>query len=134
MLLGFVTIAAAAPGVIAGATAPSFEILDGHATATLLLNPSTGSARAALDVLAFDAGATVPAHVHDASDELLYVVSGRVELTLAGRTLTAGPGDAILVPQGAEHAARALEAAKLVQVYVGAGPEDRFRAGTPRTP
>ena len=68
---------------------------------------------------------------HDASDELLYVVSGRVEVTIGGRALTAGPGDAILVPQGVEHSAKVLERAKLVQVYVGPGPEERFRAGAP---
>ena len=134
MWLALLSLAHAEPGVVTGSTAPSFTILDGKSTATLLLGPSTGSSRAALDALTFEAGAVVPAHVHEASDELLYVVSGKVELTMGGRTVTAGPGDAILVPQGVEHAARAVEAAKLVQVYVGPGPEERFRAGTPRKP
>lgn len=131
-MLVLLSEALADPGaVVAGATAPAFAVADGKGTATLLLNPGTGSAKAALDALSFEAGAAVPLHRHDASDELLYVVTGRVEMTIGGRVLTAGPGDAIHVPQGVDHSAKVLEAAKLVQVYVGPGPEDRFRAGPP---
>ena len=38
-----------------------------------------------------------------------YVISGRAELTVEGQTLRLEPGDAWLVPAGAEHAYRILE-------------------------
>ncbi len=38
-----------------------------------------------------------------------YVISGRAELTVEGQTLRLEPGDAWLVPAGAEHAYRVLE-------------------------
>jgi quercetin dioxygenase-like cupin family protein len=38
-----------------------------------------------------------------------YVIAGRAELTLEGQTLRLEPGDAWLVPAGAEHAYRILE-------------------------
>ncbi len=133
MLLLLAAVARAAPGVVVhAAEAPAFEIAGGAGVATLLLGPTNGSSRAAVDALRFEPGATVPTHVHDASDEVLVVVRGRIELTLGGVVSTAGPGDAILVPQGLEHSARVLEAAELVQVYVGPGPEERFRAGAPK--
>ncbi|MCB9688264.1 MAG: cupin domain-containing protein [Alphaproteobacteria bacterium] len=135
MLLPLLSLALAAEpapaGVVSAASAPAFRIADGKGTATLLLGPSTGSTRAAVDTLTFDVGAAVPAHRHETSDELLVVVRGRVEVTIGGVVSTAGPGDAVLVPQGVEHAAKVLEAADLVQVYVGPGPEDRFRAAPP---
>jgi quercetin dioxygenase-like cupin family protein len=38
-----------------------------------------------------------------------YVIAGRAELTVEGQTLRLEPGDAWLVPAGAEHAYRVLE-------------------------
>jgi quercetin dioxygenase-like cupin family protein len=38
-----------------------------------------------------------------------YVIAGRAELTVEGQTLRREPGDAWLVPAGAEHAYRVLE-------------------------
>ena len=38
-----------------------------------------------------------------------YVIAGRAELTLEGQTLGLEPGDAWLVPAGAEHAYRIIE-------------------------
>ena len=38
-----------------------------------------------------------------------YVIAGRAELTLEGQTLRLEPGDAWLVPAGAEHAYRIIE-------------------------
>lgn len=38
-----------------------------------------------------------------------YAISGKAELTVAGQTVTLGPGDAWLVPAGVEHVYRILE-------------------------
>lgn len=44
-----------------------------------------------------------------------YVVSGRAELTLEGQTIKLEPGDSWLVPAGASHSYRVLEAFTAVE-------------------
>lgn len=58
-------------------------------------------------------GATIGAHVND-KDEIYYVLSGKGELTLQGRTREVGPGDAILTRNGDSHALKQLGAEDLV--------------------
>lgn len=48
-------------------------------------------------------GATIGGHVND-KDEIYYVLSGKGELTLQGKTREVGPGDAILTRKGDSHA------------------------------
>lgn len=117
---------ALAADVVDGDTAPTWRILGGQGTATLLLNPSTGSPEAALDLLVLEAGAAVPTHTHPGSAELLYLVEGSVRVTIAGRVSTAGPGDAVYIPPDVEHSAVAETRVRAVQAYVGPGPEQRF--------
>ena len=50
-----------------------------------------------------------------------YVVSGRAELDLEGRTLTLEPGDSWLVPAGAEHTYRIIETFTAVEATSAAG-------------
>jgi putative monooxygenase len=113
------------------ASAATFEILGGAGKATLLLNESSGSKEAALSVLTLSPGAEVPEHQHEKSAELLYVMEGELELTVAGRAEKLRAGQAARVPAATLHSARVIGkgAAKLVQVYVGPGPEQRFKAG-----
>jgi len=40
--------------------------------------------------------------VHD-TNELVTVVEGRLDLEIAGRRVTAGPGDEVFIPRGARH-------------------------------
>ena len=54
------------------------------------------------------------AHARD-YETVGYVVSGRAELTLEGQTLILEPGDSWLVPAGAEHDYRILEAFTAVE-------------------
>ena len=44
-----------------------------------------------------------------------YVISGRAELELAGQTVRLEPGDSWLVPKGAEHSYKILEAFTAVE-------------------
>jgi quercetin dioxygenase-like cupin family protein len=115
--------------VVEGRTAPVHRIVAGKGTARLLLNAATGASAAALTHLTFAAGAEVPEHVHAESAELLYVEEGVLEMTIAGRPATARGGDAVYIPAGTPHATRATRATRAVQLYVGPGPEQRFRQG-----
>jgi quercetin dioxygenase-like cupin family protein len=54
-------------------------------------------------------------HAND-YETLGYVISGKVELTLDGQTLTLGEGDSYCVPQGMSHTYRVLETLTAVEV------------------
>lgn len=58
-------------------------------------------------------GATIGAHVND-KDEIYYVLSGKGELTLQGKTRQVGPGDAVLTRKGDSHALKQSGAEDLV--------------------
>lgn len=62
--------------------------------------PSRGSTELALWALEFAPGAASEVHRMD-REEIFVVVSGTVSATIAGEELSAGPGDAIIVPAGA---------------------------------
>ncbi len=52
-------------------------------------------------------GATIGAHTND-KDEIYYILSGKGELTLQGKTREVSPGDAILTRKGDSHALKQL--------------------------
>ena len=106
------------------------RIAQGKGRARILLEESSGSKKAALTLLTLGPGAAVPEHTHDASDEILYLEQGSVEMTIAGQAVKARAGDAIHIPAGTPHSARVVgkKSLKAVQVYVGPGPEQRFKA------
>ena len=54
--------------------------------------------------------------VHDCN-ELVTVVEGRLEMEVAGRTVTVGPGDEVFIPEGALHSVRNVHHATSVWLY-----------------
>ncbi|MDO4264077.1 MAG: cupin domain-containing protein [Deinococcus sp.] len=58
-------------------------------------------------------------HAND-YETLGYVISGRVELTVEGETLTLEAGDSYLVPSGKQHTYRVLETLNAVEVVTPA--------------
>ena len=118
--------------VVASDAAPTYLIAKGKGLAKLLLNASTGAKDVAVSILTFEAGATVPEHTHDSSSETLYVESGSVDMVIGGRPVHANAGDAIYIPAGVLHSAHVLGPVlglRAVQIYVAAGPEQRFAKG-----
>jgi putative monooxygenase len=123
--------------LVSSAEAPAFRISQGKGTATLLVNEETGARAASMGVLELQGGAGVPEHVHENSVEMLYVEEGGAEMTVEGQRLLVHPGDAVYIPAGTRHSARIPEGIarfRAVQVYVGPGPEQRFRKGEPVKP
>ncbi|HEX8439322.1 cupin domain-containing protein [Archangium sp.] len=123
--------------VVGTAEAPTFRISQGKGTAILLVNEETGARAASLGVLELQGGAGVPEHIHEHSVEMLYVEEGGAEMTIEGQVLPVRAGDAVYIPAGTRHAARIPEGTarfRAVQVYVGPGPEQRFRQGEPVKP
>lgn len=121
--------------VVSSAEAPAFRVPRG--TATLLVNEETGARAASMGILELQGGAGVPEHIHENSVEILYVEEGGAEMTIEGQVMPVKQGDAVYIPAGTRHAAHIPEGTerfRAVQVYVGPGPEQRFRKGEPVKP
>jgi len=56
----------------------------------------------------------IPNHRHVDSDEVLYLISGRLDQEVDGTVYTLGPGDTISIPTGAWHRAQAVGDAEAV--------------------
>lgn len=62
------------------------------------------------------AGAVIPEHDHP-QEQTGYLVSGRLEFLIEGRTRMAAPGAGWNLPAGTPHGARALEHSIVVEVF-----------------
>jgi len=62
------------------------------------------------------AGVEVPIHAHP-HEQIGYVVSGQVELTIGGETARCGPGDSYAIPGGVEHGARFLSECVVIDCF-----------------
>lgn len=68
------------------------------------------------------AGATIDVHSHPA-EQLFYVLAGEIEVTVAGETGVAGPGEYLLIPPHAVHSARVVSALRLLDVSSPVRPD-----------
>lgn len=112
--------------------AEAYGLPNGAGAVQLLLGPHSGANEASMNLLVVKPGAGAPTHTHENSAELVYLIEGRVTVVIAGKQYPAGPGDAIYIPVGVEHSFSVngvLLPARALQVYVGAGPEQKFRQG-----
>ncbi len=71
-----------------------------------------------------------PLHVHDAADELVYVVEGEVLTVVDGKVERKGPGDALFIPRGVPHTYTVTSeaGARLLAVMTPGGFEAFFEA------
>lgn len=56
-----------------------------------------------------EAGVRIPTHAHDDHESIVYLVSGKMELTIGERVFVARAGDAWRHPVGVPHSSLALE-------------------------
>jgi quercetin dioxygenase-like cupin family protein len=73
-------------------------------------------------------GQTNPRHRHPNFDEILHLLSGRLEHSLGEQKFLLNPGDTISIPAGQWHNARALDgmAAEMVICFSSADRETEF--------
>lgn len=71
----------------------------------------------------------VPMHIHDAHDELFFVLEGQHVFTVDGTEYLAGPGDVVLGPRGLAHAQRRVvpRVGRVLAMFSPAGFEGFFR-------
>lgn len=74
------------------------------------------SARMTVAHWRIDAGSTIPEHDHP-HEQVVNVLAGRYELTVAGEPLTLEPGMVVVIPSGVRHSGRALTDAILLDVF-----------------
>jgi quercetin dioxygenase-like cupin family protein len=53
--------------------------------------------------VAYEPGTTVARHRHDATEQVMWVLEGSLEMTVAGETRLLGAGDTVVVNRGVEH-------------------------------
>ena len=63
-----------------------------------------------------EAGSAIPEHSHP-HEQTGYLVSGKLEFTMEGKTFDAQPGDSWSVPENVPHSANAIEDAVIVEVF-----------------
>ncbi len=68
-------------------------------------------------LFAFDEGQALSEHTAP-FDAIAHVLEGEVRLTVGGKSLAAGPGEAVLMPAGVPHAVHATKPFKMVLVMV----------------
>jgi len=61
-------------------------------------------------------GAQVPEH-HHVHEQIMHVVEGDFEFTVAGKTAIYHPGDVVVIPSNTPHSGKALTSCKLMDVF-----------------
>ena len=79
--------------------------LGGHQALHRIKSGETDAAFSVLEMLV-EPGEGAEVHTHTDEDELVHVLEGEVEVTLAGQTMTATPGVVALLPRGIPHGYR----------------------------
>ena len=92
---------------------------------TILATADSGGAICILDTFS-PAGSGPARHVHHAEDETFVVLSGEVEMWLAGRTFRKGPGEAAFIPRGVEHTYKTITDARKLVILTPGGFENFF--------
>jgi len=77
----------------------------------------------------FDANVRIPDHAHP-HEQVGYVVSGRIAMTVAGETFELGPGDSYGAPSNVRHSAFTLEPTVVVDTFSPPREDYREHAST----
>lgn len=70
-----------------------------------------------MTIFEFGPDAVIPSHKHS-HEQITYVVEGRLEFTVEGKTMVLGKGDGVVIFSNQEHSAKVLKApAKAVDAW-----------------
>ena len=103
-------------------TAPAYWAMGG-AVSVLATGEQTGGSYCLLEQT-LSAGPAAPPHLHEAADEVFYVLDGTVTFLLGDRVENAGRGALVFIPRGTVHGFRVgSTTARLLNLYMPAGFE-----------
>ena len=74
---------------------------------TLLQSKDTGGSLGVVEIVS-NPGSGPPRHVHHVEDETFILLSGEMELWIAGETVVKSAGDVVFIPRGVEHAFKVI--------------------------
>lgn len=80
-----------------------FTTLDGSLIREFFHPRGSGARNQSLAHALVAAGQSTLRHAHPQTEEIYYVLSGDGAMQVGGETERVGPGDAVLIPPGAEH-------------------------------
>ena len=111
--------------------AKTYSLQNGNITAKLFINATTGSENAAITLLKLKPEAKIATHTHKNSDEILFIRSGSLQMTIGNNTFTAGSEQVIFIPKNIPHSTMVVgdKTVEVIQVYAKPGPEQRFTKG-----
>ncbi len=90
---------------------PWTEVAPGNRRRVLLSTPELMQVE-----FSFEAGTVGALHSHP-QVQASYVIAGRFEVTIDGRSEVIGPGGSFIVPSGLAHGVKALEAGRLIDSF-----------------
>jgi mannose-6-phosphate isomerase-like protein (cupin superfamily) len=93
------------------------------------ISPGGASGRFAMITQEVSPGTTIPVHLHENEDELIFIQSGTGEATLAEATVPLSGGSALFVPKGTWHGGRNTGTGTLmwIAIYSPSGFDGYFR-------
>lgn len=110
---------------------PTLQNAGGKLRVQIYLDAQSGGRFGSFTILDGDPDLSVPEHVHEASAEVLLIVSGDGTMRLGDEHFAITPGQVIYVPKNTVHGYVAGSTPlRAYQVYAGPGPEQRFRETT----
>jgi quercetin dioxygenase-like cupin family protein len=117
------------PRIAKAASVPELTIADGKGKVKILFDAeSAGDAQAYVGQLTAQAGMAVPEHQHAKEAEILWIISGKGEMTFdGGAPFPVEAGMAIHIPAGTKHSFKSDSGLSAVQFYTPSGPEQRFK-------
>ena len=105
------------PGGMPAAEALDLSVLIGYQAGAVVSRTLAQKSGGTVTLFAFEAGQGLSEHTAP-FDALVFVLEGRAELTIGGRKVPAGAGQAVLMPSGVPHAVHAPERFKMMLVMV----------------
>jgi len=99
-------------------------------TVTIMVDPkNTGSQRLAMGHQRLGPGGTIPVHLHEHQDEILFVHAGHASVTLENERLPAPEGTTVFVPERVWHGVQNVGdgVLHLLWVITPPGLEEMFR-------
>jgi mannose-6-phosphate isomerase-like protein (cupin superfamily) len=93
------------------------------------ISPGGASGRFAMITQEVSPGTSIPVHLHEKEDELIFIQSGTGEGTLADRTMPLAAGSTLYVPKGTWHGGRNTgnETLMWIAIYSPSGFDGYFR-------
>ena len=100
------------------------------------ISPGGTSGRFAMITQDVSPGTTIPIHLHEKEDEVIFIQSGVGEATLGDETVALAAGSTLFVPQGTWHGGRntGKTTLKWVALYSPSGFDGYFREIGRRAP